>query len=284
MKRFSVLILTAILLSISINAQSANETILVSGNPPLTQTMIDQLVDFFEFALNGKFTDAQRAEFQKQRINEWRNGTAENKQTILSLLEMRSGLLKLNNEQLRESQAKLQNYFVETFSKAPNDETAKLMLEVYENGKAQKNNNIADGVVETANLFGTWQAGTVSGVNFVNQATGSTTNGGGTQILYTFHPNGTYEFAALTSQTMYNCHTEFMTYKTGVVSINGGVLTFIPKTAKFTSKDSCVTKNNYQKPAGLERETYNWSIQRDEYGPKLCLQNSTTNGCAYKSK
>jgi hypothetical protein len=278
------LIFTAILLCASLNAQNTNDTILAAGNPPLTQTMVNQLIDFFEFGLHGKFTDAQRAEFQKQRIAEWQSGDAGNKETIFSLLEMRSKLLAMNDGQLKEAQSKLQAYLVENFSKQPNEPTARLLMQVYKNGNGDRTNNnpVAGGSVNPSGLLGTWQAGTVSGVSFVNQTNGSTTNGGGTQVLYTFHPNGTYEYAALTTQTMYNCHTEFMTYKTGTVAVNGNQLTFIPKTSKFTSKDSCSTRNNYEKPAGLERETYNWSVQRDENGTKLCLQNDAVNGCAYK--
>jgi len=32
----------------------------------------------------------------------------------------------------------------------------------------------------------------------------------------------------------------------------------------------------------MERETYRWHTARDEYGIKLCLQNDTVDGCAYK--
>ena len=102
-------------------------------------------------------------------------------------------------------------------------------------------------------------------------------------MQYTFKPGGNYEYASLTEQTMYNCTTKFSTFKTGIVDIRGGTLTFIPQTSTFKSEDSCVAKNNYRKPAGLDRESYNWSIQRDEGGVKLCLQNDSVNGCAYKT-
>ena len=32
----------------------------------------------------------------------------------------------------------------------------------------------------------------------------------------------------------------------------------------------------------MDRETFQWSIQQDQYGTKLCLRNATINGCAYK--
>ena len=285
MKKFLGLIFTAILLSVSLNAQDTGDTILVAGNPPLTQTMVNQLIDFFEFGLHGKFTNAQRAEFQKQRMIEWQTGTAGNKDNILSLLDMRSKLMALNDKQLKEAQIKLQDYLVETFSKQPDEPTSRLLMSVHKNGKTNQavtNPVAAGGSTNTRDLAGTWQSGSVSSMEIVGQPGGTYTNGGGTQVLYTFRPNGTYEYAALTTQNTYTCHTEFMTYKTGTVTVNGNVLTLIPKTSKFTSKDSCSSRNNYEKPAGMERETYNWSVQRDEYGIKLCLQNNRVNDCAYK--
>src|SRR5436190_21809714 len=62
----------------------------------------------------------------------------------------------------------------------------------------------------------------------------------------------------------------------------GDILTFVPETNKFTSEDSCVAKNNYQKPTGMNCETYRWRVERDEYGVKMCLAGEGVNGCAYK--
>ena len=152
-------------------------------------------------------------------------------------------------------------------------------------------NNVSSGPITAAaagpsgdvsSLLGTWGTGTVSGVSYTNSATGSSTNGGGTQVQYTFKPDGQYEYAALTTSTLYTCTMKAMTYKSGVVNIQGGVLTFIPHEATFTSEDSCVARNNYKKPASMDRETFNWSVQRDQYCTKLCLQNQSINGCVYK--
>src|SRR5262245_19845894 len=141
MKKSLGLIFTAILLlCVSANAQNTNDSILVAGNPPLTQAMINQLVDFFEFGLHGKFTNAQRAEFQRQRIAEWQSGDAKNKETILSLLETRAKLMELNDEQLKEAQTKLQDYLVETFGKQPDEPTSQLLMTVYKNGRANQVN------------------------------------------------------------------------------------------------------------------------------------------------
>jgi hypothetical protein len=100
--------------------------------------------------------------------------------------------------------------------------------------------------------------------------------------MYKIFGDGHYEYAALTQQSIYNCTTKLFTYKTGRVAVDGATLTFIPTCGKFTSSDNCNARYNYEKPAQLDRETYNWSTHHDEYGEKLCLRNDKVNGCAYK--
>src|SRR5262249_28994601 len=57
------------------SAQSDDGSVIPAGGPqPLTPLMVGQMIDFFEWALDGKFTKSQRAEFQRGRIAEWRSG------------------------------------------------------------------------------------------------------------------------------------------------------------------------------------------------------------------
>jgi hypothetical protein len=131
-------------------------------------------------------------------------------------------------------------------------------------------------------LVGTWGTGTVSSTMFMNRATGAYSSPSGTQVQYKFLPDGHYEHAALTTQSMYSCTTRLLTFKTGIVVYQGHELTFVPQSGKFTSEDNCNARFNYEKPVSLERESYRWRVERDQYGEKMCLQNATINGCAYR--
>jgi hypothetical protein len=133
-----------------------------------------------------------------------------------------------------------------------------------------------------AQLVGTWQTGKVSATMFRDRTTGTYSDPSGTQVRYRILPDGRYEYAALTTQSMYNCTTRLLTYKVGHISVQGDVLTFVPENGKFTSEDNCNRHYNYERPVSLTRETYHWSVQRDQYGVKICLQNASVNGCAYK--
>jgi hypothetical protein len=130
--------------------------------------------------------------------------------------------------------------------------------------------------------MGTWGTGNTSSTTFRNQRTRSYPAPSGTQVQYKFLANGRYEYASLTTQSMYSCTTRFMTFRTGTVAYQGDILTFIPESSKFTSEDTCNARYNYEKPAGMNREAYRWHVERDEYGVKMCLQGEGVNGCAYK--
>jgi hypothetical protein len=131
-------------------------------------------------------------------------------------------------------------------------------------------------------LVGTWRIGSTSGTTFRDRTTGQFSAPSGDQVSYRILPDGRYEYAGLATQSTYNCTTRLMTYISGRVSVRGASLTFIPETGRFTSEDNCNPKYNYEKQLPLTRETYNWRIERDQRGLKLCIQNASVNGCAYK--
>ena len=288
MKRVYIAIFALLLSCSGLYAQQADR-VLVDGDPALTQSMVNSLIDFFEFGLGGKFTAQERAQFQAQRIADWTSANSQGRDALLNILENREKLMQLDEAKLREMQAKVQATLLENFAKQPNDPTSKLLLEVYNKAHAATTSVSSSAVQQpgyggggdVSAILGTWQTGTVSGINYTD-ALGSSTNGGGTQVLYTFKPGNRYEFASMTTSALYNCSMKFGTYKSGSVKFNGNTLTLVPRQATFTSQDSCSAKDNYQKPADRTPETFNWSIQRDQYGLKLCLQNAKINGCAYK--
>ena len=133
-----------------------------------------------------------------------------------------------------------------------------------------------------AQFVGKWMTGNSSDLALQNSQTGTSTKASGIQVLYSIYPNGRYEYATRETHTMYRCESVISLYKTGHIEMNGSQISFVPESGKFTSEDNCNRQYNYTKPAKLDPETYNASVQRDEYGTKLCLQGNGVNGCAYK--
>lgn len=281
-------------------ALSGDDRRLADGQPPLTGTMVNHLVELFEWTLEARFDARERAEFERQRVAEWRSSDRQGIEHAVGFLKIYDQLAALPAETRAGLRPQLQRTLVEALRGQPNDNTSRLLLEVYETAHTQAGaaGNPAGGETAPddedggearragapAELVGTWQAGSSSATSYVNPATGATSDPSGTQVMYTIFADGRYEYAALTQQSFYNCTTKLLTFKTGVVRFAAGALIFVPREGKFTSQDSCNRQYNYEKPATLERESYRWRVERDQYGTKLCLQNEKVNGCAYKSK
>lgn len=164
----------------------------------------------------------------------------------------------------------------QTSGKGDADETEEMDADENETAATSADDEVPSEIV------GTWQTGKVSDTVFTNSSTGASDNGSSIQVMYKIFADGTYEYASLESHRMYNCKTDLSLYKTGIVSIAGNSLTFQPQDGKFTSEDSCNAQYNYEKPATLETENYQWRVESDESGLKICLKNASVNGCAYK--
>jgi hypothetical protein len=278
---------------------NSKNPILVEGNPSLTQSAITRLIDMFEFSLAARVNAAERAALTQQIISQWKSGDQTIIQNYQQLLAIYERLTALDNAKLREAQVQFQDALVNELKKNPGNERNRILIKVYNNAHPQAaiNGDYAGGsnsiAMQSTNagyasgnipseIVGTWQTGSASSINYSNSSTGSTINGGGTQVRYKILPDGRYEYAALSTQATYSCSTNLMTYKAGHIEVKGSVLTFVPENGKFTSEDSCNRQYNYEKPAKLDREIYDWSVQRDQYGTKICFQGNGVNGCAYK--
>ena len=286
-------ILFAVFAATLAGAQQMRQTAMPNQQISLTESTVNRLIDLFEFALAGRFSPQQREEFKRLLAAQWQANDVKAIGSYQQLLDIYDKLSALDNEKLREMQAQLQTALLSELKKNPNGGYNPLLINVYnkahggiiESNAGNFNNQTSvrsSGGSVPVELIGKWQAGSSSSTGYTNSATGATTSGGGTQVIYTFFPDGRFEYASLYILTTYNCTTDTMLYKTGRIELDGATLTLVTESGKFTSRDNCNRQYNYEKPAKLDRETFKWFVTRDEYGTKLCLQNPGINGCAYK--
>jgi hypothetical protein len=227
-------------------------------------------------------------------IANWQSGSAKSIQDSVGLTKIASQVVTMPADQRRMAQPQFQSELLKSIQ-GNSDPASQLLLTVYRESHEGQRASAADqgssttpGVAKGGGegapsaLVGTWQTGSSSSTTYVNRTTGAYSDPSGTQVMFKIFGDGHYEYAALTQQSIYNCTTKLFTYKTGRIAVEGATLTFIPTSGKFMSSDNCNARYNYEKPAQLDRETYNWSTQHDEYGEKLCLRNDKVNGCAYK--
>ena len=57
----------------SIAQQKNDDEILAPGNPPLTSSLVDRMIEFFEWVFDGKFTKSQRTVFALKLYGIWQS-------------------------------------------------------------------------------------------------------------------------------------------------------------------------------------------------------------------
>lgn len=113
-------------------AFSQQDTVLVKLEPPLTQGMVDRVVDFFQWSLGVHLSTEQKTEVRQSLVNSWkRNDRAEINGTM-ELLKLHSGLSALSDDQLNQARGEVRSEVLKSLRAQPNDKIAAMLLSLYE--------------------------------------------------------------------------------------------------------------------------------------------------------
>lgn len=293
MKRLLTLVFTAILLCVLINAQNDTDIILAKGNPPLTQSLADELQKFFEWTLDRRFNETQRQMLNKLLIAEWKTGNQSDINESLKLMAIPSNLNKFNTEQQKELHDKVQAGLLEQIRNDPNNELSRLLADV--RNSDDNLNQTSSGVIPAKNgsntttdaksLVGEWLYRIRGSSIAYTDGAGGYADPSGDLSGYKLHANGTFENGYLLSQSLYGCNLKVFGYATGNWWVQGDKLIFKEKISTLTSKDNCRAAGNYEKKRELKHYYYNFRLERDEYGPKISfLRTDGTQEAYYKQE
>ena len=118
-------------------------------------------------------------------------------------------------------------------------------------------------------LTGHWQIGTFSLTNFWNPATGQYVgNAGEASRSYRIAKDGTAEEFFIYNSTSYNCHTQILGYRKGIIKINSAdkSFTFCPTTGYYRTAN-CF-KKDWERKEYSDKDlypqyqvTYYWNIE-----------------------
>src|SRR5262249_55762684 len=93
--------------------------------------------------------------------------------------------------------------------------------------------------------------------------------------------DGRFEYSGLMQSTLYNCTTRLFNHKVGTARVSGQTVTLVPSQNQWTSENTCSSRRD-KKEGAHDAETYEWRLDRDDHGVKLCLQNAKMNFCVYR--
>ena len=136
-----------------------------------------------------------------------------------------------------------------------------------------------------AELVGEWSSMHTSSVQFTNPNTGSWAPPSGNGMQFKFFADGRFQSASLIQSSLYNCTMTINAFEEGVIEIRGGQFTFKSKGGTLDSKDTCSASSNYKKTLPANDQTYNWRMDRDQWGAKFCIVRAgIREECLYRKK
>lgn len=300
----SVILLASLLVSPSYASSThappqGEDAVLAEGQPPLTKEMVDQLIDFFGWAFEAQFTPAEREQFTRQRVEEWKRGDRDAIESAQKLLALRARILAAPEGERAGLRAGIQETILKELRKQ-SDETSRLLLGVYNrahvaaanldtpsggplNGPVRAGRDDDPwapkvtpraGKADASELLGEWSQSEVSTLDFVNPSTGAHADPSGERLNFRLFPDGAYKIGWMLQSSLYGCTSQVFAYRTGVYTLDGETLTFTDKTYTLTSKDNCHSEWNYEKHPPLGKMAYRWQMGETKYGPGLILLGS----------
>lgn len=302
MKRFFCSLTIVVLLATSgsfgkssIAQQKNDDEILAPGNPPLTSSLVDRMIEFFEWVFDGKFTKSQRTVFALKVYGIWQSKNQKDIDEFVQALKLWDQVSSMPENKRNEARTGAQTALLKFWANEPPGSLGHFLVSIHtaahpasagESSRYQPPVNVRPNVSTRvpAELVGEWIARKGSGTSYVNPGTGSYSAPDATIDSYKFFSDGTYEHAMLMQTSLYNCTTTILGREVGPVNVQGSQFTITPRPGTLDYKSSCSPSLNSLKETNFDPSTFKWQLERDEYGVKLCLQrvHDGVSGCYYK--
>ena len=107
------------------------EKILAQGNPPLTQSMADKTIGFFEWVLNLRLSPGQVSQVQASLVNSWKANEQEEMKGVLEIIGIYEEIMQMNVNERDRIKENLQKPVLQNIRSNPNDEISKILLTAY---------------------------------------------------------------------------------------------------------------------------------------------------------
>jgi hypothetical protein len=269
MKNFIAIASLAVLCATAAFAQTSRG-VLVNGQPPLTQEMVDHLAFVYETILEFKLTPAQRERFRQGEIAYWTENNPEGKKLSLSNLQYYGKddeMQSLHNEST-------QNTIIEALRRdilASNDPVSVVIVEAFDN--AHHGRAAATSVKTFKDLVGGWRRS--------DSLLADRQSYGSEQIGVSYTDSGSLEIRADGSFKLVKVHNHIQngcsrldgSTESGLVSLEGSSLFFQVTGGSEQVEDGCLKRQSHTvlKPRG---DKFSWSIRsnpNNESATMLCL-------------
>lgn len=125
-QKLLVWVLSAALVWSGFAVAGAQHKILAGGDPPVTASMINRLVNLFEWSLEVEFSAKDCAALQQTVVGYWKTNDAQAIQSVRDMPAFERKIQTWSDEQKRETQPQLKQKLLENFEQNPSDEMSGL--------------------------------------------------------------------------------------------------------------------------------------------------------------
>jgi hypothetical protein len=246
------------------------DVILVEGNPPLTQLMVDKTAGLLQWSLEIQLSAEHKSMLQKVLVRAWQTKNKGEIQSTLDVIEIHDKVIQMGEADRNSARGRLKTAFLENLRKEPDDEMSRILVSAYEakhknsleNSSAGKNSKQNTNVSNS--LVGKWDSY-------------------GNYTSYEFFPDGRYVYHARVKMSNITCATTLITDIFGEYSLQGGMLTLNPASGTNEYKYSCPTRTEKKTINELQEKSLTVSFRRENNFEKACFTDSEkTESCYVK--
>ncbi|PHJ55344.1 hypothetical protein VF14_35135 [Nostoc linckia z18] len=123
-------------------------------------------------------------------------------------------------------------------------------------------------------LQGEWRYGRISSIQYQDSYTGRPAAPNGSSDQFQLASNGNYQRRRLIQITTYNCSSNLYIEEKGKVKVESGLMTFQPSES-VSQGQICNSGRTYSSRNSAKPETYQWSIQTNDYGQQVLVLETT---------
>lgn len=102
------------------------------GNPPLTQALVDQGIEFFEWLLDAPFTEEQRAQFRDSLVHSWKGHHQDDIDSTMNALKFQEQVKSRPKEEQEIVREQLSQKYLDGMRQTPNAILSKWILNIYD--------------------------------------------------------------------------------------------------------------------------------------------------------
>ena len=278
-KYFLLLILCAGMIGglTSVMAQTRDNVLVSKNGATLRQSDVDNMIAFYEWVFEARFTTVQRSRFAGYTVREFRTDPTKYRVTVDDIV----GTFAKISAADEGTQEKTRNNFLPAFvaeMRKSTDENSQMLLSIYESAHGGNSSDVASNQgtnePETAagnisELAGTW-AWARSGSSTYSTG-GAYMGSNGSRFTYKFLANGLVEYTGIMNVMTGGCNMQIFKSAKGKASLNGATLTINWSPASFSRDDSCDRAGNYKKTIPAETDNFQVKFKTDYGQRQLCM-------------